>query len=147
MKKFLVQIIIVVLILLTSCDYCEGKLMIINETNRPLFCDRSRVDSIEGRSIYKPFKEISDNDTLWIQNEYFIAPGSETRLFVCNTTWERKINDPYYYDGKIYIFIFDADTLQKYDWEDVKKNNRYFKKYRFTVEDLQKVDWKVRVTE
>ena len=149
MKKFLIQIIIIAHCLLTSCDYWDNRLMIVNETNLPLFFDYSQVDSIEGegRNIYEPFRIVYNQDTLWSESNYFVAPMSEQKVFVFNTTWPLLINNRYTYNGQIYIFIFDADTLQKYDWEDVKMNNRYFKKYRFTVEDLQKLDWKVRVTE
>ena len=115
----------------------DRKFNIINETNRPLFYSFSS-DGIEDcfNPYFHPFMEnMSSSDTTWwIESECFIKPYGTRDLQIL-------------FDSQIYIFIFEADTLKKYDWEDVKKNNRYFRKYRFTVEDLQELDWKVRITE
>ena len=147
MNKLSIKVItLFVLLLFCGCDPSDSKFTIINETNRPLFWDSSSSGSIEGhRSMYEPFREITSNsDTAWIESSYFIKPWGTKRKGV-HSTWESVIENSF--NGQMYVFIFEADTLEKYDWEDVKKNNRYFKKYRFTVEDLQKLDWKVKVTE
>ena len=121
MNKLSVKIITVcILLVFCSCDYMDNKLMIINETNRPLFFySYSHGDSIERWSIYSPYKEISGSDTFWIKGSTFIEPMGENRIGSFNIKWEHKINR----DGGVYIFIFEADTLEKYDWEDVRKNN------------------------
>ena len=149
MNKLSVKIIIVcILLVFCSCDYSDNKFTIINETNRPLFWVSSSSDSIDvHRSIYEPFRESTSNsNTTWIESSFFIKPRGMKRKGVVNTTWEDMIRGDYF-KGQMYVFIFEADTLEKYDWEDVKKNNRYFRKYRLTVDDLRKLDWKVRVTE
>lgn len=48
---------------------------------------------------------------------------------------------------KMSIYIFDSDTLKKYDWEDVRLNYRILKRYDLTLQDLQSTDFYVNYTE
>lgn len=44
---------------------------------------------------------------------------------------------------KMSIYIFDSDTLKKYDWENVRLNYRVLKRYDLTLQDLQSTDFYV----
>jgi hypothetical protein len=142
MTKFLFQIIILITTFLVACDPIDSRLTIINETNRPLFYITTAQDSIEGGTPFKKFIEASNIDSVWIDSDYFIKPKGKKRKMVMSD-WEEIIRNNF--NGKIYIFFFDADTLQKYNWVEIKKNNNYFAKYGLTLIDLKKRDWKVRV--
>lgn len=141
MKPF-IYIIVFMTLLFSSCDPTDNRFTIVNETERPLFYTTSPFDTIEGKSPFQGFLKISNNDTVWIDSDYFIKPKGEKKKMVMSD-WEEMIENNF--NGKIYVFIFDADTLQKYTWDDIKRNNKFVHKYKFGVEELKKVDWKVRV--
>lgn len=142
MPKYLFLTIITVAIILIGCDPTDNRLTIINETNRPLFYITTASDSIEGSTPFKEFVEVSNMDATWIDSDYFIKPKSEKKKMVMSD-WEETIRNNF--NGKLYIFIFDADTLKEYNWEEIKKKNNYFTKYSLTLDDLNNMKWKVRV--
>jgi len=43
----------------------------------------------------------------------------------------------------IRIFILDPDTIAKYPWETIRKNNKILKRYDIQKNELQKMDWKI----
>lgn len=141
MKPF-IYIIGLITLLFSSCDPTDNRFTIVNETERPLFYTTSPFDTIEGKSPFQEFLIISNNDTVWVDSDCFIKPKGEKKKLVMSD-WEEMIENNF--NGKIYVFIFDADTLQKYTWDDIKRNNKFVHKYKFGVEELKKVDWKVRV--
>ncbi len=142
MKSFLIFIIVFVVMVITSCDSTDNRFTIINETNRPLFYTTSAYDTIEGNSPVQKFVEISNNDTSWIESDYFVKPHGEKKKMVMSN-WEDIVRNNF--GGHIRVFIFDADTLKKYNWNDVKVSNRYFKKYEYTVDKLKGINWKIKV--
>jgi len=46
-------------------------------------------------------------------------------------------------DKKVRLFIIKKDSLDKYGWKEILKNNIYNKKYLFTIEDLDKIKWEI----
>lgn len=142
MKSFLTFLTIFLVFFIISCDSTDSRFVIVNKTNRPLFYTTSAYDTIEGRSPFQKFIEISNNDTIWIESDYFIKPFGEKKKMVMSD-WEETIRNNF--GGHIRVFIFDADTVQKYNWEDIKVNNKYFKKYEYTVDELNKINWKTEV--
>ncbi|MDH6307241.1 hypothetical protein M2451_004158 [Dysgonomonas sp. PFB1-18] len=43
-----------------------------------------------------------------------------------------------------YLYILSIDTVNKYSWEDIRKNDRYMKKYIISSEsDLKKIDYTI----
>jgi hypothetical protein len=135
-----IQIIIFLTFLFSSCDPTDNKFTIVNKTGRPIFYDTSPFDTIEGASVFKPFYKIINNDTLWIESDYFIKPMGEKTIMVMSD-WEEMIEDNY--NGKISVFIFDADTLQKYRWNVIKSDNKFIDRYKFGIEELKEKNWKV----
>lgn len=142
MKSFNILISALIILFVTSCDPTDNRLTIVNETERPLFFTTSAYDTIEGKSPFQAFLDITNNDSSWVESDYFIKPNGEKRKMVM-TDWEEIIENNF--GGKFYVFIFDADTLQKYNWEQIKKNNNYFAKYGLTLNDLENMNWKIRV--
>lgn len=45
--------------------------------------------------------------------------------------------------GYITIFIFNKEFLRKYKWSDVIEKQLYTKKYRYSVAELEKLNWKI----
>ena len=44
---------------------------------------------------------------------------------------------------KIRYYIVKKDSVDKYGWDKVFKKNIYNKKYLFTIEDLDKINWQI----
>ncbi|MEY4037975.1 MAG: hypothetical protein RIR67_285, partial [Bacteroidota bacterium] len=38
-------------------------------------------------------------------------------------------------------YIIKKDSVDKYGWKEIFKRNIYNKKYLFTIEDLDKINW------
>lgn len=45
--------------------------------------------------------------------------------------------------GKIYLFLFDSEMVEKSNWGSGRENNIYLKKYALTIEELNEMDWKL----
>lgn len=41
------------------------------------------------------------------------------------------------------LFIFHTDTLNKYKWEEIRKNYRVLKRYDLSIEDIQLLDYEI----
>ena len=140
MNLIKIYIIIFLTFLFISCDPTDNKFTIVNKTRHPIFYDISPFDTIEGASVFKPFYKIKNNDTLWIESDYFIKPMGEKKIMVISD-WEEMIEENY--NGKISVFIFDANTLQKYSWAVIRRDNKFLHRYEFGIEELKKQNWKV----
>jgi len=44
---------------------------------------------------------------------------------------------------KIRYYIIKKDSIDKYGWKEIFKKNIYNKKYLFTIEDLDKLNWTI----
>ena len=47
------------------------------------------------------------------------------------------------YGGYITIFIFDKEFLRRHKWSDVIEKQLCTKKYRYSIEELEKLNWKI----
>jgi len=48
-----------------------------------------------------------------------------------------KDNDP----DSLSIYVFDADTINKYSWEKIRADNIVRKRYDFSIDDLKARNW------
>lgn len=131
------------LLLFISCDPVDDRLTIINETNRPLFISISRFDSIESGNPLEDYMKICGQDTLWIDSDDFIKPHGKKNLSVISS-WEDLIYDNYD-DRSLKLFVFDADTLKNNDWYTTASNDNYLKKFKLTIDELKRLNWKIVV--
>lgn len=46
-------------------------------------------------------------------------------------------------DQKIRYYIIKKDSVDKYGWKEIFKKNIYNKKYLFTIEELDKINWEI----
>lgn len=54
---------------------------------------------------------------------------------------------PHEETGMIYLFLFDSEVAENYDWETVRQNNMYLKKYVLTIDELNEMNWKITYSE
>ena len=53
--------------------------------------------------------------------------------------WEKYIE--YSKNKKMSLFIFDLDTLKFYNWDTIRKYNKYVKRYDIGIDDVRKKGW------
>ena len=121
-----------IIILFFSCDYVDNRLTISNKsTNTIIFVtslDSSLVCwEVQHLEVYLskkvlPQKKMTD-----------IFPGSTTE-------WSKYINRST--NEKLNLFIFDMDTIHKYEnWCSIITNKRYVKRYSLTEKELDSMNW------
>ena len=54
----------------------------------------------------------------------------------------KKGNIPYYNDTLMF-FVFSRDTLNKYSWEEIKRDNKILKRYDITGRQLNDQNWTI----
>ena len=120
--------LLVLLVVISGCDQTDNKLLIANETDHLLLYIPSKTDSIVGGAP--------------VDGNHSIPRHGEKHVSVIGS-WENMVQ--YNFNGKLWVITFDSDTLEKYGWEYVKSNNRYYSKQGFTLSDLKKANWEIRV--
>jgi len=116
--------------ILSSCDYYDVSLQIINNSNKVICFDYDidtilDVPSINGK-------------------EYFLRERieiGETKNVVIREPWKDKILKSK--DSTLTIFIFDYEKVLSSDWDSIRVNNRYRERLTFSLEKLEQLDWKV----
>lgn len=132
-----------VLLFVFSCDPVDNRLKVINRSNAKIYLltshrrklsDKYQDDiKLNGRGIgfINYIKEIDPNDSIPL-----------TKLGNPSNTWIRYINNVCE-DGKLRLYTFSLDTLQKYSWRTVLEKEYYNRKVELSVKDLDKQNWVV----
>ena len=138
MKK--IATIILILVLNNACDFLEDTffekwypLDIQNNYNKEIFvsigCDRfwstSYPDTILPST--KPYLiSVSPNDYVEIDS---------------GKKWEDIAKKQP--EGKLSIYFFDSDTIEFYDWAQIKEGNKVMKRIDVSAEDLINMNWTI----
>ncbi len=70
-----------------------------------------------------------------------VAPKRST-YFDSRQKWE-EVFDKSLPGKRLSMYIFNADTLAHYDWETIRSGYKVLRRYDLSIEDLQKLDFKV----
>jgi len=103
-----------------------------------------RVNNTSTKSIYVTWTK-GDSSLFKVVN-----PTNEPRI---NKVEAHTIQNTYYGDAskglfdsktqKISVFIFDAQVLESTPWDTVQAKNMVLKRYDFTLQDLESIQWLV----
>jgi hypothetical protein len=114
-------LILLVVIVCTSCDINNQKLLLINNTSNQLYFRLlTHTDLNKEMQLYK----VAPHDTV---RPNFVRGGEGA--------WEYKIYKESK-DSTLYIFIFTTDSIT----DDIIKNQR-FKRLDYKVKDLEALNW------
>ncbi|MDD2799354.1 MAG: hypothetical protein PHV20_12250 [Bacteroidales bacterium] len=111
--------------------------------------DNRRV-FISNRSHINAYFFISENDSLYFfanQKDFsiceynLIRPRETEELQEIPPNWEEYLENCS--GNKMRIIVVLSDSVDKYGWRDVLKNNIHSKIYRYSLEELQEIDWKI----
>lgn len=124
--------------ILYSCDYEDQKLCIVNTTEDTIFFQVKLDTAFNIRNKPKYYQLGKESHFAW---KGCLLPKETERSSVLNTKWENVIDNGFY--KKVTIFIFKKALLDNVKWDYVVSNQYFTKKFKFTVEELEELDWKV----
>jgi hypothetical protein len=135
-----VTILIASAILLDGCIYDQFNhtISVVNKSNRTisvLYDNDEKSDSNENYiAYYTSDYQIIKPDSTW----NMVKPGGEN-------AWHDYIQEAE--PKKLFIYVFDLDTLRKYDSADLVRNvrdeHKYIEKMIFSEVELAKQNWKI----
>ena len=107
-----------------------------------------RVANISQKAImvtagYERFLMNAYPDTTLPSSEpdlYKIEPNKQINLR-SGFEWEKVIEEMPL--DTLSIYVFDADTLNTYDWIQVKEGYKVLKRYDLSLDDLRKMNWTI----
>jgi hypothetical protein len=124
---------------LLSCEYLDNRIIITNNNNEDIHYFLFNKDSL---------KNLYEEDTisnLFYYTNYIdsLSPQekkNESRLGAKNE-WEKIVlhGD----SQKLFVFIFNIDTIKKYDWKTIVTNEKYQNRLSFSLKELQSSNWNI----
>ena len=135
MKKLIIKHVglsLIIILLLTNCDYSDVRLTFFNHWNRPVSVEYSN-DSIPNSMNLVEY---------YLANS--IKPGESKILYKrgTSTAWLDYVKDNK--DLQLYLYVYDLDTLSKYHNMDfIRKHKLYINKIQLTLDELNKSKWKI----
>ena len=141
-KNKYIFIYLLLMNLIISCDPIDHKLKLINNTNDKTYYTYSQnIDLLAmydvelekmkvSQSYHNYINSIEANDTIMPPEMGYDA-------------WVKLIQNSK--NKKLYIFTFDIDTLEKYQWKDIVQKNKYKNRYAISLEELEKINWTVNI--
>lgn len=138
---------------LTGCPFTydppedvDARMTIRNNSNSYvyyLFSDEDSLRKTKGVLPFNIFKRKVNGkavvDTLYYSR---IAPNElDTVLHFQN--WEDEIKS--YPDKQLRIFFFEKPILEKYSWEEIADMQLYSDMKRYSLEDLNRMNWRIEV--
>lgn len=129
-------------ILLTSCDPSDNRLNIKNNSSDPIYYTYSSEDELDGKDIRIGINiDLSEASGKTPDNYYLISPKSTANAALTSQMWEAIANESK--DGKVYFFFFLKDTLTKYGWEEIVIGTKYAGKASYTINEMKKRGWTI----
>jgi len=130
-------LIIILSVFLVSCDYYDHRLWVKNVTNGSI-CLSTDLDTVPSLS--------SVNSTGYYLNNV-LRPGDSTNLVKPGSTkgWSFFIDESS--NDKLNLFVYNIDSLKKYQSIDTLIKNSIYTRYSFTEKELELVNWEVVIND
>ena len=147
--KFLALAVGIGSVALASCvEVSDGKLTVVNHSNRPLVF--AYGDAYNGDSLLKepPYTIDLAGRPLFTgtegQEEYthFVLPHATKRMWA-NGYWEHIFRNDTARMGKTSAYLLDADTVRKYSWYTIRRKGLVVARFRFSQHNLEQRDWRI----
>lgn len=129
-----------------SCDKLDTRqLCVKNSSDKVIFSILSKNDSMNEAGFYYEYQNGFDETKRGDYDAPFIFEEIKKGRIIENHDRPR-FWDNYFQrleDKKARLFIVQKDSVDKYGWKEIFKKNIYNKKYLFTIEDLDKINWEI----
>lgn len=120
---------------LHSCEQGDAKLILVNNSNDTVFYQTSG----EKRFQYSPIQYSKAGNIDWRYTGYLLPHSNQVQSILGQ--WESSVNDGE--DSSLYIFFFKKDLIYTTPKDSLIKNQKYTATYKYKVQDLQKLNWRV----
>ena len=125
---------ILILLLLTGCDYYDSRLSIINESCSAI-CVETYKDTIP---------EDSNTNQLAFYLSHGISPGDTSRQTIPGkNAWIVEIETNK--NRKLNLFVYQTDTVRKYRNMALLNKKRLFQRISLTQEQLERNNWLIKI--
>ena len=156
MKIFTLIYTLYLLLILTSCDFADDKLVVANQIKDsiafiiptepnyfPTFDDSKRPEINEhlNDSLLNTFAKYDPAEESF-GGVHFLAGNSSKHLRTFNIRWEQIIEETP--DKKLRVFFVPTQimTSGKYKWKEIYEQ-KMFKETEFTIEELDNLNWTI----
>lgn len=129
-----------------SCDKLDTReLLVKNSSDKVIFSILSKNDNMNEAGFYYEYQDNFDETKRGDYDAPFIFEEIKNGQTIENHDrprfWDNYFNE--LEDKKARLFIVQKDSVDKYGWKEIFKKNIYNKKYLFTIEDLDKINWTI----
>lgn len=138
------KFILILLVLLAGCDPVDDKLIITNQSDDKVYYMTSPMDLGD---LYREILKEQRAPITYQGVVDVIGPKisrNETMMGRRGRAWENYVRHTCK-DGKLRIYTFSLDTLKKYSLENIGDSHRYLSKQEFSIDDLNKLNWEVKL--
>lgn len=138
-KRIIMFLLIISVVIISSCDRIDNKLKLLNDTKKNYFF------------IVKEdtFLQMKDVDYIDEEPRFNVAKANDTSVplfaFKNHGGYIRKINEECL-DSTMFLYLFEMDSVKKYSWSSIIKNDRMFIRKRFKVKDLDSAKWLIKIS-
>lgn len=138
---------IVICFIFGSCmDNIPSDLSVRNNSRKSIYSILSNSDKFIADGYYEEFQKDENHiktkkDSIYSFVFTEIFPNATEPCHDGPLNWEEYFKSlP---DGKIRMFIISKDSVEKYKWYKIFKNQVYIKKYELTLQDLKDKKWEI----
>ncbi len=129
--------------LISSCDFSDNRLTIINKSNNGIYyrysCDSNLGDQ---PIIVNNYYYIKDEKRYIYSDEFIPADSSKkVAIFGPINGWKKYLKDVC--NNKIYIYIFSEDIINQNDWDTVRQKRMFIKSYTYNFTELKNNNWTI----
>jgi hypothetical protein len=136
---------IALLIMFVGCDPFDDKLVITNTSEQNVYYTRSpyaKLSTLYRETLEKQGIEIDYQNI--VKEVRRNASINELIMGARGKAWQNYVTNVCE-DGKLRIYTFNIDTLREYTFKEVIDNNRYLTKKEYTLDDLKKMNWEIKL--
>jgi hypothetical protein len=134
------SILILFIVFHYGCEYVDDRLVVVNNTDHNIEFVLFDKDSLV--NLYDGY-DLDSLNTFRINHIISLNPGEKkikSRLGAKNE-WEKVVLSGD--SQKLYVFLFDNDTINKYDWKTIVTKEKYQNRLSFSLKELQTSNWNV----
>jgi hypothetical protein len=132
----LLALVIISLCSLTSCEYADDRLIVVNNTDHTISIATFHDTIPDSPALNKP--------AYYLSNGIPSGKSANQSLFGSKTAWEQEIRLSK--NKMLNVFVYTNDTLAKYDDMDYPNAKRLYQRISLNQAQLDATNWTVKVS-
>jgi len=126
-------------------SYVDSRMTLTNSSPQRIYyllLDKDSLDKNHEISLYWTYSRKVNGteftDTVFSKS---VDAGNRDTLHLFDKKWGEEIES--YQDKKLRIFLFEREILESYSWDEIVADQIYSKRMIYSVNDLEKLDWRL----